>query len=101
MNDLIDDVKIDALHAFEDSCSSVIHFKKNYGNKIGLIGGVDIDKLTRLNEEDLRKYIRSILDECMPGGRYIFGSGNSICNFIPVKNYLILLDEGYKWANVI
>lgn len=99
MNDLIDDVKIDAIHAFEDSCSSIIHFKKKYGNKIGLIGGVDIDKLTRMDEENLRKYIRNVLDECMPGGRYIFGSGNSICNFIPVKNYLIMLDEGYTWAN--
>jgi len=97
MYDLIDDVRIDALHAFEDCCSPVIEYKKRYGDRIGLIGGVDIDKLTRLDEEELRRYVRRILDTCMQRGRYVFGSGNSICNFIPVKNYMIMLDEGYKW----
>ena len=98
MDDLIDDIKIDALHSFEDSCCSVIDYKKRYGDRIGLIGGVDIDKLTRLEEGPLRTYIRNILDSCMPGGRYIFGSGNSICNFIPVENYFIMLEEGYNCA---
>lgn len=98
MKDLIGDIKVDAIHSFEDTCCSVIDFKKKYGNRIGLIGGVDIDKLARYDEERLRKYIRDILDKCMPGGRYVFGSGNSICNFIPVKNYFIMLEEGYKWA---
>jgi uroporphyrinogen decarboxylase len=59
---------------------------------------VDIDKLARLDEDNLRKYVRNILDNCMPGGKYIFGSGNSICNFIPVKNYLAMIDESRKWA---
>jgi uroporphyrinogen decarboxylase len=98
MTDLIDYVNIDALHAFEDGCSPVTEFKKRYGESVGLIGGVDIDKLTRLDEENLRSYVRSILDVCMTNGRYIFGSGNSICNFVPVYNYLIMLDEGYRWA---
>ncbi|UCB45384.1 MAG: hypothetical protein JSV25_14420 [Spirochaetota bacterium] len=98
MEDLIEDVQIDALHAFEDTCSPIIDYKNKYGQRIGLIGGIDIDKLTRLNEEALRNYVREVLDTCMPGGRYIFGSGNSICNFVPVENYLIMLDEGSKWG---
>jgi uroporphyrinogen decarboxylase len=97
MQDLIEDVKIDALHAFEDQCCPVTDFKQKYGKQIGLIGGVDIDKLTRLDEQQLRKYTRTILDTCMEGGRYVFGSGNSICNFVPVKNYMIMLDESYRW----
>jgi uroporphyrinogen decarboxylase len=98
MEDLIEDVKFDAIHSFEDSCCSVVDYKDKYGDRIGLIGGVDIDKLTRSDEDSLRKYIKTILDKCMPGGRFIFGSGNSICNFIPVENYFIMLDEGYKWT---
>jgi uroporphyrinogen decarboxylase len=97
MEDLIEYVKIDALHAFEDTCSPVMDYKLKYGKRIGLIGGVDIDKLARLDEESLRSYVREALDVCMPGGRYIFGSGNSICNFVSVENYIIMLDEGYKW----
>lgn len=54
-------------------------------------------KLCRLNEESLRKYIREILDKCMVDGKYALGSGNSIANYVPVKNYLIMLEEGLKW----
>ncbi|MGQ9616137.1 MAG: uroporphyrinogen decarboxylase family protein [Spirochaetota bacterium] len=97
MDTLIEDVKIDAIHSFQDNGYPVTLYKKNWGNKVGIIGGVDIDKLARLNEVDLRKYVRNILDICMQNGRYIYGSGNSICNYIPVDNYLIMLDEGKKW----
>jgi len=94
---LIEDVKIDALHSFEDNGYPVTKYKKEWGSRVGIIGGVDVDKLARFNESDLRKYIKNILKVCMQNGRYIFGSGNSICNYIPVDNYLIMLDEGQKW----
>ncbi|MFC2145102.1 uroporphyrinogen decarboxylase family protein [Actinomycetota bacterium] len=97
MGDLIDNVKIDAIHAFEDSCCSVIDYKKEYGDRLGLLGGVDIDKLARLDTIQLKDYCNKILNNCMPGGRYIFGSGNSICNFIPVENYLTMLEVARSW----
>ena len=55
-----------------------------------------MDKLGRMNESELRNYVRGILDECMPG-RYALGSGNSIANYIPVENYFAMLDEGLNW----
>jgi len=98
MDDLINDVKIDAKHSFEDEAISVIDSKKKYGDKIGLLGGIDVDKLCRLPEDKLRKYIRNVLEVCMPGGRYALGSGNTVANYIPVKNYLIMLEEGINWG---
>ena len=98
MEDLIYDVNVDAIHAFEDACCPVIAYKKKYGGKIGLLGGVDMDKLVRFEEDKLREYIREILGNCMVGGRYALGSGNSISNYVPVKNFLIMLDEGSKWS---
>ena len=56
-----------------------------------------VDKLCRLEEDDLRKYVREILENCMPE-RYALGSGNSIANYVPVKNYLTMLDEGINWG---
>ncbi len=97
MKDFIYDIKFDAIHSFEDSCCPVIDYKKNYGKEIALLGGVDIDKLTRLEEDDLRNYIKRILNACMPGGRFALGSGNSISNYIPVKNFLIMLEEGINF----
>ncbi|MGQ9631273.1 MAG: uroporphyrinogen decarboxylase family protein [bacterium] len=98
MEDLIEDVKIDAKHSFEDEVTSAIQFKRKYGDRMAVLGGVDVDKLCRLGEEPLREYVRNILNECMRGGGYALGSGNSITNYMPVRNYLIMLDEGLGWG---
>lgn len=93
MEDLISDVKIDAKHSFQDKILPISEAKKKYGDRIGLLGGVDVDKLTRFDEKRLRTYIRDIIDKCLPGGRFAIGSGNSIPSYIPINNYLIMLDE--------
>lgn len=97
MEDLIEDVKIDGKHSFEDEIMPVSEFKKKYGERIAVLGGVDVDKLCRLEEKELRAHVRNILDACMPGGGYVLGSGNSVANYVPVENFLIMLDEGLKW----
>ena len=98
MEDLIEDVKIDAKHSFEDAIIPVDEFKAQYGNRIAVLGGIDIDKLCRMPEADLRRHVRQVLERCMPGGRYALGSGNSVANYIPVTNYLAMLDEGYRFG---
>lgn len=97
MPELINDIKIDAKHSFEDKILSVIEFKERYGDKVAPLGGVDVDKLCRLPENELRSYCRNILDKCMSGGRYAYGTGNSVANYIPIENYLIMMEEGYNY----
>lgn len=96
MNFLIEDVKIDAKHSFEDEILPVWKFKEKYGEKIGIIGGIDVGKLCILKENELKRYIREILEKCSGPG-YILGSGNSIANYIPPLNFLIMLEEGYNF----
>ncbi len=91
------EIGFDALHSFEDSSNPITSYKSMYGDRIALLGGVDVDKLTRMNEGELRKYVRNILQICMPSGRFALGSGNSVCSYIPVQNYLIMLDEGINF----
>ena len=50
------------------------------------------------SEEDIRKRTRHILEECWEGGGYIFGSGNSLANYVPLDNYLYMLDEGRRFG---
>lgn len=95
--DLIEDIKIDAKHSFEDQIRNICDVKNEYGDRVGLIGGVDVDNLCRYPEEELRLYIRNILETCMQGGGYAFGSGNSIPDYVPVKKYLIMLEEALRW----
>jgi len=96
MEELIEEVKIDGKHSFQDNVQPVTEAKKIYGDRIALLGGVDVDKLARLKPEDLRTYVRSIIDACAPGGRFAVGAGNSIPSYIPVENYLTMLDEALR-----
>jgi uroporphyrinogen decarboxylase len=97
MDDLITDVGIDAKHSFEDTIETVVEAKQKYGEKIAVLGGIDMDFLCRASEQEIRARVRSTLDACHEGGGYCLGSGNSIANYMPVENYLIMLDEGRKY----
>jgi uroporphyrinogen decarboxylase len=97
MDELIDDVKIDAKHSFEECILPVTEAKKKYGHRVGLIGGIDIDKLCRLEEKELVVYIRKTLDVCTENGGYALGSGNSIAWYVPVEKYLTLIREGLAY----
>lgn len=97
IEDLIEDVRVDALHSFEDVIMPVTTFKARYGKRMAALGGVDMDKLSRLDEAALRVYLRDILNRCMPGGRFALGAGNSVANYIPLANYAVMLDESRRW----
>jgi len=95
MNDLIDDVGIDAKHSFEDVIrGGVSAAKSKYGRRLAILGGIDVDFLCRSTEEETRRRVREILECCHPGGGYCLGTGNSVANYIPLRNYLAMLDEG-------
>ena len=97
MEDLIEDVRIDAKHSFEDTIEDVIEDKALYGDRIALLGGIDVDFLCRHSEGEVRARVRRTLDACMGGGGYCLGTGNSVANYIPLENYLAIVDEGRKW----
>ena len=98
MDDLIEDVQIDAKHSFEDTIEDVREVKGTYGRRIALLGGIDVDFLCRADEEAVRRRVRETLDVCMPGGGYCLGSGNSVTNYIPLENYLAMVDEGLLYG---
>jgi uroporphyrinogen decarboxylase len=97
MDDFIDTVKIDAKHSFEDIIQPVTDAYKQYGNRIAILGGIDVDYLIRSEESALRERVRATLDVCWHGSGYCFGSGNSIANYVPVDRFLIMLDEAVQY----
>lgn len=98
MSDLIDDVRIDAKHSFEDSIEDVRDAKCRYGARIAVLGGIDMDFLCRAQPDELRRRVRATLDACQPGGGYCLGTGNSMANYVPLENYFAMLNEGRRYA---
>ena len=97
MEDLIEDVKIDGKHSYEDTILDVREVKAIWGDRIAILGGIDVDFLCRAGEQAIRQRVQETLEVCHPSGGYCLGTGNSVANYIPVDNYLAMLDEGRKF----
>lgn len=96
MVDLIDDVGIDGKHSFEDVILPVSQAKARWGQRISILGGIDVDYLCRHSEDEVRAYTRRVIEACAPGGGYALGTGNTVANYIPIQNYKAMLDEGRR-----
>jgi len=92
--DLIEGCNIDAKHSFEDIILSVQDFKKRYGSRITPLGGLDVNFICRGSKEELRAYTRKKIEGCFYDGHWALGTGNSLTNYMPVENYITILEEG-------
>ena len=70
--------------------------KKKCGNRIAILGGIDVSFLTTASVDEVRRRTREVLDRCTPGGGYALGTGNSVANYIPVENYIAMLETGWE-----
>lgn len=93
MEELISDVGIDGKHSFEDAIIPVQEFQARYGHRIAVLGGMDVNTLALSSPEQVRQKTRFLIETCGGRGRYALGSGNSIPSYIPVTNYLAMIDE--------
>lgn len=96
MEDIIEDVGIDAKHSYEDAILPVEEAKRLYGSRLAILGGFDLDRLCRSSVDEVRAYTRKLVTELGADGGYALGSGNSIAPYVPVENYLAMLDEGWR-----
>jgi uroporphyrinogen decarboxylase len=97
MDDVIE-IGFDGKHSFEDKIMPVEEVHRRWGDRIAILGGVDLDLLGRGSPAEVRRRTREILDGCAAAGTgYCLGTGNSVANYIPCDNYLAMLDEGRLW----
>lgn len=99
MEELIEDIGFDGRQSFEDVIMPVTEAKQRWGSRIAMIGGLDMDFAVRATPEEIRQRVREVLDVCMPGGGFCLGVGNTVANYIPLDNYLTMLDEGRRWQS--
>ena len=91
MDDVVDELKYDAKHSFEDAIIPVEDFWKQWHGKIAVLGGIDVDFLTRSNPEQIKTRCRKLLENTGLKA-WALGSGNSIPNFVPIENYMAMIE---------
>lgn len=96
MDDLIADVGINGKHSYEDVIIPAPEFQTRYGDRIAVLGGMDVNILAAATPAQVRERARFLLETCGSRGRYALGSGNSIPSYVPPENYLAMLDEAFE-----
>lgn len=97
LNEVMDDIIAcgwDAKHSYEDSVTPVWEAKERWGDRIAVLGGFDMDKLCRVDLEEVRKHTVYLMERCSPDGGWALGTGNSVADYIPMENFLTMLETG-------
>ncbi len=88
---------INAKHSNEDAIAPFDEWIERYGDRIGLLGGIDVDILCQTANEEI------VSDVFEKGTRfrsnangYALGSGNSIPDYVPVEGYLAMIEAAQK-----
>lgn len=92
MEDVIEDMGYDGKHSYEDNILPVEEAYRRWGDRIAILGGVDLDFLVRQPVESIRTRCENLLDMTREKGGYLLGSGNSIPEYVPMDHYLAMVD---------
>jgi uroporphyrinogen decarboxylase len=97
MDDIIDYMKYDGKHSFEDNIVPVEDSYEQYHKRIAILGGIDVDFITSRSEEDIVTRCRAMLERAQGRGSYALGTGNSVPEFIPQDHFIALLKVALEY----
>lgn len=82
---------IDAKHSNEDAISDMDYWVEQYSDRIGLLGGIDMDRLCRMDPDELYKYVFETCKRLRPKTKgWAIGSGNSIPDYVPTQGFMAM-----------
>ena len=96
MDDLIA-AGIDAKHSNEDIIAPFTEWVERYGDRIGNFGGIDASELCLMDEQGVQDYVNRVLRACEGHGGIAFSTGNSVPGYIPMENYLAMVETVRKY----
>ncbi|HSP89165.1 MAG TPA: uroporphyrinogen decarboxylase family protein [Ignavibacteriaceae bacterium] len=97
--DKIIDCGVNALHPIEPKAMDITEVKNKYGNKLCLIGNIDVDVLSRGEPDEIRKQVLYNIEKIGLNGGYCVGSGNSIPDYVTYENYIAMIETVRKFNN--
>lgn len=96
MEDVIE-LGIDAKHSNEDAIAPFEEWINLYGDRIGLLGGIDVDLLCLEKPNDVFEKVVDLGSTFRKKANgYALGSGNSIPDYVPVEGYLAMIKAARK-----
>ena len=94
--DIINDVKMDGKHSYEDVIQPVEEAYELLNPRIAVLGGIDLDFLCRETQENIKKRCNAMFERSDNRGGYAVGTGNSTPYYIPVENFFAMANTIYE-----
>jgi uroporphyrinogen decarboxylase len=91
MDDIIDGMKFDGKHSYEDKICPVEQMYEKYGSRIAILGGLDMDFVCRSTPEAVHARAQAMLKQTAKKGAYALGTGNSVPSYVPPTNYFAMI----------
>ena len=92
MDDLIDDLKFDGKHSYEDKILPVEQAYEKWADRIAILCGMDLDFICRSAPAAITQRSREMLKRAESRGGYALGTGNSVPEYVPQENYLAMIE---------
>jgi len=97
MDDIIDLMKFDGKHSYEDIIMPVEDAYERWHDRIAILGGIDVNFIIQHSEEEIISRCRAMLKRAEGRGGYALGTGNSVPEFIPSEHYIALLRAALEY----
>jgi uroporphyrinogen decarboxylase len=89
---------ITGLHPNEKGAMDIRAMKRKYGDRICLLGNVDLNILGMGTSEDVEEEVRDLIRDVGPGGGYIVTSGNTLAGYLRPENVLALTRAAQEYG---
>lgn len=91
IEDIIEDIRFDARHSFEDAIMPIEEAYERYHHRIALLGGIDVDFVCRASPAEVYRRSRAMLERAAERGGYALGTGNSVPDYVPDSGYFAMI----------
>lgn len=90
MTDIVDDIRFDGKHSYEDTIVPVEEAYERMKGHIAVLGGLDLNFLCRTTPHEVNRRARAMLERTASQGGYALGTGNSVPEYVPQEAYFAM-----------
>mgnify|MGYP001547121248 CR=1 FL=1 len=90
IEDVIEDMKFDGRHSYEDNIKPIEQAYDELEGRIAVLGGIDVDFICRHSAEQVYERSKAMVERGAAGG-YALGTGNSVPEYVPDEGFMAVV----------
>jgi len=98
--DMLVSTGLDMLGPLEPAYMKLDEVRKYCGGRVGVMGNVDVDILSRGSVEDVENETKELLRRVSPLGGHILSSSNTICSSVRPENFMAMLKTVQRYGGI-